>query len=165
MEYRDLYDNKRRPLNQVIQKGEKPKDGMYYVSVLIVLENSDGTFLLQKRTVDKGGLWGVISGHPKSGETSLEGMMEEMKEGMGICIPKELIKKFKTIQTKHKFVDFYYAKASILKEEIQLQQEEVADYMFASKDMVLKLIQENQFHYKHARMVKDCFQYLEKQKA
>ncbi len=65
MEYRDLYDNKRRPLNQVIQKGEKPQDGMYYVSVLIVLENSDGTFLLQKRTVDKGGLWGVISGHPK----------------------------------------------------------------------------------------------------
>ena len=94
MEYRDLYNENRIPLFKTIKKGEKPEEGMYYVSVAVALENTDGTFLLQKRSLKKGGLWGTVSGHPKSGETSLEGILTEIKEEMGLEVPiLELIRK------------------------------------------------------------------------
>ncbi len=161
MEYRDLYNEDRIPLFKTIKKGEKPEKGMYYVSVVIALENTDGTFLLQKRSLQKGGLWGTISGHPKSGETSLEGMLTEIKEEMGLEIQKEKVKLFKTIQTKDDFVDFYYVKCFVPEEKIKLQEEEVTDYMFASKEKVLELIERQEFHKKHAEMMKTCFAYLE----
>ncbi len=162
MEYRDLYDKNRVPLFKTIKKGEKPEKGMYYVSVAIALENIDGTFLLQKRSIKKGGLWGTITGHPKSGETSLDGIITEIKEEMGLEVPRENIKLFKTIQTKDDFVDFYYSKCFIPKEKIKLQEEEVADYMFASKEKVLELIEKEEFHKKQAQMMQTCFYYIEK---
>ena len=161
MEYRDLYNEKRVPLFKTIKKGQKPEEGMYYVSVIIALENTDGTFLLQKRSLKKGGLWGTVSGHPKSGETSLDGIITEIKEEMGLEVPREKIKLFKTVQTKDDFVDFYYIKCPISKKKIKLQIEETTDYMFASKEKILQLIEEHQFHEKHALMMKDCFAYLE----
>ncbi len=164
MEYRDLYNKNRVPLFKTIKKGEKPQDGMYYVSVAVALENIDGTFLLQKRSLKKGGLWGTIAGHPKSGETSLEGILTEIKEEMGLEVPKEKMKLFKTIQTKDDFVDFYYIKCFVPEEKIKLQLEEVTDYMFASKEQILELIQKQQFHKKHALMMQDCFAYLENNK-
>jgi isopentenyldiphosphate isomerase len=161
MEYRDLYDENRTPLFKTIKKGEKPTVGMYYVSVAIAIENDDGTFLLQKRAENKGGLWATTSGHPKSGETSLEGIVTEIKEEMGLSIPKDKIKLFKTVKTNDDFVDFYYIKLHILKEKIHLQKEEVSDYMFATKDEILKLIEHNKFYHSHAKMMLDCFEYLE----
>ena len=161
MEYRDLYNKNRDPLFKTIKKGEKPQDGMYYVSVAVALENIDGTFLLQKRSLKKGGLWGTIAGHPKSGETSLEGILTEK---MGLEVPNEKMKLFKTIQTKDDFVDFYYIKCFVPEEKIKLQLEEVTDYMFASKEQILELIQKQQFHKKHALMMQDCFAYLENNK-
>ena len=52
-------------------------------------------------------------------------------------------------------------KCPISKKKIKLQIEEATDYMFASKEKILQLIEGHQFHEKHALMMKDCFAYLE----
>ena len=38
---------------------------------------------MQKRVPEKGGDWGVTGGHPKSGETPIQGMITEIKEELG----------------------------------------------------------------------------------
>ena len=48
--------------------------------VMVVIRNSKGEFLMQKRVESKGGDWGVTGGHPKSGETPIEGIITEVKE-------------------------------------------------------------------------------------
>ena len=48
--------------------------------VMIAIQNSKGEFLMQKRSENKGGDWGVTGGHPKSGESPVEGIITEVKE-------------------------------------------------------------------------------------
>ena len=48
--------------------------------VMVVIKNSKGKFLMQKRIKSKGGDWGVTGGHPKANETLLEGIVTKVKE-------------------------------------------------------------------------------------
>lgn len=84
MEKRDLYDKKRNLTGETIYKGEVVPEGLYIVVVLIYIQNSKGEFLLQKRSKRKNGLWATTGGHPKSGEDSIQGILAEIKEEIGI---------------------------------------------------------------------------------
>ena len=70
MEKRDLYDKNRNSLGIVINKDDDIPDGCYIMVVMIIMQNSNGEFLLQKRSELKGGKWAFTGGHPKSGESS-----------------------------------------------------------------------------------------------
>ena len=86
MELRDLYNSKRILTGEVIQKGKKVPKGKYYITVVVFIENSKGEFLLQKRVPEKDGKWATTGGHPKSGESSLEGIVTEIKEELGLTV-------------------------------------------------------------------------------
>ena len=111
MEKRDLYDEKRKLTGETILKGQDIPEGRYIVVVLVFIQNSEGKFLIQKRSQRKNGKYATAGGHPKSGESSLEGIITEIKEELGIDIPEENIQLFKTIKTED---DFYeHAKRSV----------------------------------------------------
>ena len=57
--------------------------------VMIAIQNSKGEFLMQRRVLEKGGDYGVTGGHPKAGETPLEGIVTEVKEELGLDFSKE----------------------------------------------------------------------------
>ena len=84
MELRDLYDINGNVTNKTYYKGEKIPNGYYPMVVMVVIRNSNGEFLMQKRAPDKGGDWGVTGGHPKSGETPIKGIITEVKEELGL---------------------------------------------------------------------------------
>lgn len=103
-ELRDLYDIDSNKTDKTYFKGDIIPDGYY---PMVVIRNSDGNFLMQKRVEEKGGDWGVTGGHPKSGETPLEGIVTEVKEE----INKEndnLEKEIKSLESKanYKNIDF-----------------------------------------------------------
>ena len=79
-ELRDLYDSNGNVTDKTYHKGEKVPDGYYPMVVMVVIRNSDGKFLMQKRSINKGGDWGVTGGHPKSGESSLDGIVQEAEQ-------------------------------------------------------------------------------------
>ena len=161
MEFRDLYDEFRNPIFKTIKKGEKPKKGEFYVTVVIVIEDMDGRFLIQKRSLSKGGLWATTGGHPKAGESSLEGILTEVKEEMGLDLDKNKIVLFDTIKTEDDFVDYYYIKCPIDEKKIVLQKEEVSDYAFKTKKELFEMFDKKMFHSKHEYMMKKCFAFLE----
>ena len=91
MEKRDLYDKNRKPTGETICKGENIPEGKYIVVILVMIQNSKGKFLIQKRSKQKGGKYAATGGHVKAGQTSIEGMMDEIQEELGLTVkPEEL---------------------------------------------------------------------------
>lgn len=61
MEKRDLYDINRNLTGETIYKGEPIPQNKYIVVVLCIIQNSKNEFLIQKRSLEKDGLYGSIS--------------------------------------------------------------------------------------------------------
>ena len=53
MEKRDLYDINRNLTGETIYKGQTIPEGKYILVVLSFIENSEGKFLIQKRSIQK----------------------------------------------------------------------------------------------------------------
>ena len=88
-ELRDLYDINSNKTDKTYYKGNKIPEGYYPMVVMIVIRNSKGEFLMQKRVESKGGDWGVTGGHPKHGESPRQGIITEVKEELGVDISVE----------------------------------------------------------------------------
>ena len=163
MEKRDLYDEEKNLTGKYILAGDTPPDNFYYLVVVIFIQNSKDEFLIQKRSKVKGGKWATTGGHPKMGETSFEGIVTEVKEELGIDIYqyKDKIKLFKTVKDSDCFVDLYYLKEDIDINTLTLQEEEVSDARYFTKEEIENLIANNSFKKSHAKMYRDCLLYLE----
>ncbi len=149
MEYRDLFDQNRKPTGEKIAKGEKFGKGKYIVVVMVFIENSRGEMLLQKRSEDKGGKWATTGGHPTSGQSSVEGMCQELKEELGVNVEQDELVLFETIKSPKTFVDLYYLKKDINLSDLKLQQSEVQDAGWFTKEQVKDLIKTGQFFTPH----------------
>lgn len=161
IEVRDLYDANKEITGKTFLKGEQVPKGYYYLIVAIVIENSNGEFLIQKRVARKGGKWSITAGHPKAGQTSLEGLITEVEEEIGVdlCLDKPIL--FKTITHNDQFFDVYYLNKDIDINNIVIQQEEVDDVMWATKDQIKEMYENEMFHEGHYNMYLECLNYLE----
>ena len=162
MEFRDLYDANKNVTGKTFMKGEQIPDGYFYLIVAIFIENSKGEFLLQKRVERKGGQWSTTSGHPKAGENSLEGILEEAREELGIDLSNEKLELFETWVNKDQFFDIYYLKKDITLDEITTQEEEVDGVKWASIEEIERLNKQGMIEPKHYIMFKKCLEYLNK---
>ena len=161
MEYRDLYDLNRNLTGEKILKGEEIPNNRAILMVVIFIENSKGQFLMQKRSKEKGGLWATTGGHPKTGETSLEGIIQECKEELGITISNPIL--FKMASGKQAFCDLYYINKDV--DNIVIQKEEVDEVKWLSEDEIKELYNKGLFNKGHYMMFKDCFDYLSKKRS
>ena len=161
MELRDLYNSKRILTGEVIEKGKEVPLGSYYITVVVFIENEQGEFLLQKRVMKKDGKWATTGGHPKSGESSLQGIVTEIEEELGINVKENELTLFKTIQTEDDFVDLYYLRKNIDIRDIKIQEEEVEKVMWASREEITKLIDEEHFSSSHREFYDYCIDFLE----
>ena len=160
MEYRDLYDSNRVLTNEKIKKTDKVPKGKYYITVVVFIQNDKNEFLLQINK--KYNMWSTTGGHPKSGESSLDGIITEIKEELGIIINKENITLIKTYKTEDDFVDLYYLKENIDLSNIIKQEEEVKEVKWFNRNEINNLIKENKFLNSHIEFYKDCLIYLDK---
>lgn len=124
MEYRDLYNEAKELTGKRILKGETVPLGYYYITVVVFIENSNNELLLQIN--NKYNLWSFTGGHPKSGESSLEGIVAEVKEELNLDILEDELELFHIIKTDDDFVDLYYLKKDIDINSIVMQKEEVS---------------------------------------
>ena len=160
MEKRDLYDINRNLIGKSIEKGETIPDNTYIMMVVIFIQNDNNEFLIQKRSIDKGAKWATTGGHPKAGETSLQGILTEVKEELGIEINNPIL--FKQANGKNTICDLYYIKKNINIKDITLQKEEVSNVKWASIDEINNLMNNNEFNKGHYMMFNDCLEFLNK---
>lgn len=152
MEKRYLYDKKRNLTGETVIKGERTPEGKYIVVVLVFIQNSEGKFLIQKRSERKNGKFATTGGHPKSGENSLQGIVTEVKEEIGLDIKSDDLQLYFTGKSDEKqvFWDDYYVKMDIENiEKLKLQEEEVASIHWFSEDEIKEQMKQDKFFKNH----------------
>lgn len=151
MEKRDLYDINRKLTGETIYKGEKIPKNRYINVVLVFIQNSKGEFLIQKRSVQKDGMYGSTGGHAKKGESSIQAMMTEIKEELGLSVKEnelELIYLGRSDRSQV-FFDLYYLKKDIDINDLVLQKEEVEFVEWFSIEKIHELAREGLFLENH----------------
>ena len=115
---------------------------------------------MQKRTKDKGGKWATTSGHPISGQTSIEGMITEIYEELGLSVSKEELTLKTTVKRKNKFVDIYYLESCVDIEKLNIQKEELTDVEWMTKSEVDKFYNAKKYKETHYKYFKEILKYL-----
>lgn len=144
MEYFDVFDKNRVFLNYSKIRGDILKHNEYNQGAEIWIINNK-KILLTKRSINKShpGMWEVPGGCCKKGETTLNTIVREIKEEIGLAISKEDIIYLNTKLYKKQFVDIFKTNFNIDTKNIKLQLDEVEDARFVSKIELYKMMEKN----------------------
>lgn len=87
----DVYDGNRQKTGRMHRRGTFMQPGDYHLVVDIWIRNSEGKFLITKRSPNKGfpNAWEMTGGSALAGDDSLAAALREVKEETGIILPPE----------------------------------------------------------------------------
>ena len=151
MEKRNLYDKNKKQTQETILATEETPENRYILVVLALIENSKKEILVQKRSKQKGGEYGLTAGHVKQGESSIQGIVSEIKEKLGIDIaPQELKLVYSERNDQDRcFYDLYYLSKDCQISEMKLQKEEVESVKWCSQEEINNLCSKGEFKTAH----------------
>ena len=149
MEIWDLYTKDRIKTEETMVRGEKITKGFYRLVVHVCIFNSRGEMLIQQRQPFKSSwsnMWDItVGGSAISGDTSQSAAEREVYEEIGYKLSLDGIRPALTINFEDGFDDMYLIKKDIEISDLYLQYEEVKAVKWASKEEILKLIDEEIF--------------------
>ena len=148
MELWDLYDVNRRPLGKTMVRGDKQPPNTFRLVVHACIFSPDGKMLCQRRSPNhKGwsGMWDVsVGGHAISGETSLDAVLRETREELGLQLPRNIIPAV-TMNFDCGFDDFYCVNMDVKLSDCTIQESEVSQISFLSLDEICAMIDKGMF--------------------
>jgi 8-oxo-dGTP pyrophosphatase MutT (NUDIX family) len=145
-ELRNLYDKNSVLTDKTYYKGDPIPEGYYPMVVMVVIRNSKGEFLMQKRVEKKGGDWGVTGGHPKAGETPKEGIISEVKEELGLDFSKENFIEYDSGCDGKDCYKMYFVEKDINLEDITIQEDELTEVRWFSMDKLKEMVKEKELN-------------------
>lgn len=154
MEYLDIYNEKKEKLNKKIKRGDKLLDNEHILVAVIFIENSEGKYLIQKTSKEKGEKYATTGGHVLSGETPKTAIIRETKEELGLDVSNENIIYIGDLLFGILFGEIYYLKKDLDIAKLKLQQEEVEQVEYLTKAEILKLIETEKMVKSHGLMFK-----------
>lgn len=148
----DVYNNKKEKTGKVVERkrGASLKKGEYVISVTCWIINKDGNILLTQRKLNKhnGGKWEPTTGLVVSGENSLQGIVRELNEEIGIIINQSEIELIKEIVEERSnisfFRDIYLIKKDIDLKDLKYNDGEVIDAKYVTIDEFNSMILKNE---------------------
>lgn len=160
-EWLDIYNGRGELTGKRIRRGDKMEPGEYVRVIQASVFNSKNEMLIQQRHKDKRGwpkLWDVSAeGALQAGENIYEGVHRELLEELGIDhdftndIPK--ISVFYGMG----FTDVFYLTMDLDPKGLKLQEDEVQDARWASREEVLNLLETGQFVPYHRSWIEYLF--------
>lgn len=145
-ELRDLYDTNSVKTGKTYRKGDIIPEGYYPMVVMVVIRNSNGDFLMQKRVKEKGGDWGVTGGHPKAGETPLEGIITEVKEELGLDFSQENFIEYDSGCDGRDCYKMYFVNKDVELEDIIIQEDELSEVRWFSMSELKHMVETNELN-------------------
>lgn len=142
---------------KVVSKNEAHKTGLWHGSIHILIVNKDKTkTLLQKRCAQKKlypNIWDIaVGGHISAGETPFNSATRELQEELGLDISDYDIVEADRIKEQltnngiisNEFVSIYIIYGDIDISKIKLQEEEVSEVKWVSKQELNELIKKRE---------------------
>lgn len=160
-EKRDLYDINSNKTDLTYYKGDTIPEGYYPMVVMVVIKNSNGEFLMQKRVENKGGDWGVTGGHPKSGETPIEGIVSEVKEELGLDFSNENFIEYDSGCDGKDCYKMYFVNKDINIEDITIQEEELSEVKWFSMEDLENMVETKELNEDQISCFKKVCKFLE----
>ena len=151
-EYFDVLNERGHYLNIKETREKCHKEGLWHKAVAIFVINSKEEVLLQKRSPNKKmwpNMWDVTAGgHVLAGEFGFQAVIRELKEELGIELNKNDItfigsaisSNIKGDMTDNHFNEYYIVKKDINESTLKLQEDEVTEVKWVSKDEIIKRI-------------------------
>lgn len=161
LETRDLLDSNRNFTGEKIFRFEAIPENRFITTVISFIQNSKGEFLIQKaNSTKKDGLYASTGGHPKSGESSIEGIVTEIKEELGLTVDEKDVKLFYSDNNEKVFCDLYYIKKDFDISDLTLQDDEVESVCWCSIDDIKNLNNKGLFRTSHYTAFEKCLEFL-----
>ena len=160
MELRDLYDINSNKTDKTYYKGDLIPEGYYPMVVMVVIRNSKGEFLMQKRVERKGGDWGVTGGHPKSGETPIEGIITEVKEELGLDFKETDFILYDSGCDGKDCYKMYYVNKDIDLNDIVIQKEELTEVKWFTMEELYNMVKTGKLNTAQTACFKKVCEYI-----
>lgn len=151
MEYWNLFDYKGKKKDKIAIRGSKLNNDDFHLVVNAWIINDKGEFLITQRNAKKSHplMWECTGGSTLIGENSLQAAVREIKEELGIDVStKNAIFIGETRRFYENCPDILHVwlfKSNKKIENIKIQKEEVNDVMWATREKVLQLFNDNKF--------------------
>mgnify|MGYP004471575261 FL=1 len=149
MELWDIYDKNRNLTGRQMHRGSKFGNGDFHLVVHVCIFNSKNEMLIQQRQPWKNGwpnMWDLtVGGSALAGETSTDAAERETLEEIGYKVDLSNERPFFTINFEYGFDDYYIIQRDIDIKDLKLQYEEVKSIKWATKDEILKLVNDGKF--------------------
>ena len=148
MEFWDIYDkNKKKTGKTTPRLGCKLEKGEYHIVVNAIIINSKGEILISKRAEYKphGLMWEMSGGSITVGETSIEGMIREVKEELGLNLKENEGVLFKTVRRDDPpadFKDLWLFKKDVDLKEITFPDGEAIDAKWVTIDEFENMVED-----------------------
>ncbi|MDU5105680.1 NUDIX domain-containing protein [Clostridium sp.] len=149
MELWDIYDKNRNLTSRQMQRGSEFGNGDFHLVVHVCIFNSKNEMLIQQRQPWKNGwpnMWDLtVGGSALAGETSTDAAERETLEEIGYKVDLSNERPFFTINFQYGFDDYYIIERDINIKDLKLQYEEVQCVKWATKEEILKLVDDGKF--------------------
>ena len=149
-EFWDVYDTNRKKVGKTVQRDvDKLNKGEYHIIVTGIIINSKNEILITKRAKHKkfGLMWECNGGSIISGETSLDGMIRELKEELGIEFSKKeaiYLKEVRRDIVPPDFKDLWLFKRDIDIKDITFPDKESIDAKWVTIEEFIKMYEERE---------------------
>ena len=159
-EIKDLYDKNKNLMDKRYYNEKNFRKCKHTYIVTIFILNNNQKILIEKRSKEKGGKYGFISGHLMEKEKNTKGIIREVKEEIGTKIKSSEIHLFHTEKIKNTSYDFFYLKKDIDISKLTLKKDEVEDVKWFSVFEIEKLIVEKNFFENHVEAFEIINKYM-----
>ena len=143
-----IVDENGKFTGEVVDKEYAHDHNLLHNEVAIFIINSKGETLLQKRSRNKRynpDMWAICAGHVDAYESLEDAAIREVKEEIGLVIPKDKLYKYKDAEIALKesnshTTHYYYAKIDKEENEFIIQEEELSEVKWVDIDKVISMI-------------------------
>ena len=146
----DIYDRNKKKTGRTAERGvDQLKEGEYHIVVTGIIINSKNEILISKRAEYKkhGGMWECNGGSILKGETSLEGILRELKEELGIQFSEKeaiFLKEIRRDKTPPDFKDIGVFKRDVEEAEITFPDGESTEYKWVSIEQFMDMFNQKE---------------------